>query len=56
MGERGHSRVTWVKRMEEEFGMRRCVGILGGGTGVVGAKEQLLELDMNHPKLAPFLE
>lgn len=56
MGERGYSRVTWVKKMEGEFGMRKVVGILGGGTDIVGAKEQLLELDMNHPKLSPFME
>jgi hypothetical protein len=56
MGERGYSRVTWVKKMESEFGMRKVVGILGGGTDIVGAKEQLLELDMNHPKLSPFME
>jgi hypothetical protein len=48
MSERGYSRVTWVKKMEEEFGLRKTVGILGGGTELVGAKEMLLELDMNH--------
>lgn len=56
MGEHNFSRVTWVKKMEGEFGMRKTVGILGGGTEIVGAKEQLYELDMNHPKLSQFLE
>lgn len=56
MGEHNFSRVTWVKKMENEFGMRKTVGILGGGTDIVGAKEQLYELDMNHPKLSQFIE
>lgn len=56
MGDRGYSRTTWVKKMESEFGMRKVVGILGGGTTIVGAKEQLIELDLNHPKLSQFVE
>lgn len=56
MGEHNFSRVTWIKKMETEFGMRKTVGILGGGTDIVGAKEQLYELDMNHPKLSQFIE
>jgi hypothetical protein len=56
MSERGYSRVTWVKKMEEEFGLRKTVGILGGGTELVGATEMLLELDMNHVKLSSFFE
>lgn len=56
MGEHNYSRTSWVKKMEEEFGMRRVTGILGGGTDLVGAKEQLLEIDMNHPKLSAFME
>ena len=56
LSERGYSRATWVKKMEAEFGLKRVSGILGGGTDMVGAKEQLIELDMNHTKLSGFIE
>lgn len=56
MSERGYSRSTWIKKMEQEFGLKKVSGVLGGGTDVVGAKEQLIELDMNNVKLSPFLE
>lgn len=56
LSERGYSRATWIKKMESEFGLKKVNGILGGGTDMVGAKEQLIELDMNHAKLSGFIE
>lgn len=56
MSERGYSRVTWIRKMEQDFGLKKTNGILGGGTDIVGAKEQLLELDLNHAKLSQFVE
>lgn len=53
----GHSRVSWTKKMEAEFGLRLVNGRLGGGTDLAAtATELLLELDMNHPKLSQFVE
>lgn len=56
MGEHGYSRQTWTKRMEQEFGLKNVHGKLGGGTELVCAMEYLIELDLNHPKLAQFIE
>lgn len=56
MADRGYSRQTWTKKMEQEFGLKIVNGKLGGGTDMVCAMEYLIELDMNHPKLATFLE
>lgn len=56
MGERKYSRQTWVKKMEKEFGLKIVNGKLGGGTELVCAMEYLIELDMNHPNLASFVE
>ena len=57
IGKAGHSRVSWTKKMEAEFGMRLVNGRLGGGTEIAAtATEHLLELDMNHPKLSQFVE
>jgi hypothetical protein len=42
--------------MEEEFGLKNVNGKLGGGTDMVCAMEYLIELDLNHPKLAAFVE
>lgn len=56
MGERNYSRHTFVKKLEAEFGVKIVNGKLGGGTEMACAMEYLVELDMNHPKLAVFLE
>lgn len=56
MGERNYSRHTFVKRLSDEFGVKVVNGKLGGGTELACAMEYLVELDMNHPKLAAFLE
>ena len=57
IGKSGHSRVSWTKKMEAEFGLRLVNGRLGGGTELAAtATELLLELDMNHPKLSQFVE
>jgi hypothetical protein len=56
MGDHSYSRQTWTKRMEEEFGLKNVNGKLGGGTDMVCAMEYLIELDLNHPKLAAFVE
>ena len=56
MGDHGYSRQTWTKRMEQEFGLKNVHGKLGGGTEMVCAMEYLIELDLNHPKLATFVE
>ena len=56
MGERNYSRHTFIKRLEDEFGLRKVNGKLGGGTEMSCAMEHLVELDMNHPKLSTFLE
>ncbi len=56
MSERGYSRQTWTKRMQNEFGLKIVNGKLGGGTDLVCAMEYLIELDMNHAKLSTFLE
>ena len=56
MGERNYSRQTFLKRMEDEFGLKKTNGKLGGGTDMACAMEHLLELDMNHPKLSSILE
>jgi len=57
IGKSGHSRVSWTKKMESEFGLRLVNGRLGGGTELAAtATELLLELDMNHPKLSQFVE
>lgn len=57
IGKTGHSRVSWTKKMESEFGLRLVNGRLGGGTELAAtATELLLELDMNHPKLSQFVE
>lgn len=56
MGERKYSRQTWVKKMEKEFGLRIINGKLGGGTDMVCAMEYLIELDLNHPSLAGFVD
>jgi len=57
IGKAGHSRVSWTKKMESEFGLRLVNGRLGGGTELAAtATELLLELDMNHPKLSQFVE
>jgi Domain of unknown function (DUF927) len=56
MGDHGYSRQTWTKRMEQEFGLKTVHGKLGGGTEMVCAMEYLIELDLNHPKLAQFIE
>ena len=54
--DRGHSRHTWTKKMEQEFGLKVVNGKLGGGTELVGAMEYLIELDMNHAKLGQLVE
>ncbi len=56
MGERNYSRHTFVKRLSDEFGVKVVNGKLGSGTDMACAMEYLLELDMNHPKLAAFIE
>jgi hypothetical protein len=57
IGKSGHSRVSWTKKMEKEFGLKQVNGRLGGGTDLAAtATEYLLELDMNHPKLSQFIE
>jgi len=56
MGERNYSRHTFIQRLEKEFGLRKVNGKLGGGTEMSCAMEHLVELDMNHPKLAPFIQ
>lgn len=56
MAERGYSRHTFVKRLSEEFGTKVVNGKLGSGTDMAAAMEYLIEMDMNHPKLANFLE
>jgi hypothetical protein len=56
MGDHGYSRQTWTKRMEQEFGLKTVHGKLGGGTELTCAMEYLIELDLNHPKLAQFIE
>jgi Domain of unknown function (DUF927) len=55
MAERGYSRQAFVKKLEEEFGLRKVNGKLGGGTEMASAVEHLIELDMNHQKLSRFL-
>ena len=55
MAERNYSRSTFMKRMQEEFGMTKVNGKLAGGTEMSCAMEHLIELDMNHPKLSKFL-
>lgn len=56
MGERDYSRHTFMQKMESEFGLRKMSGKLGGGTELSCAVEYLLELDLNHPKLALLVE
>lgn len=56
MAERNYSRHTFTKKMEAEFGLKTVNGKLGGGTEMAAAMEYLIELDMNHPKLAQFLQ
>ena len=56
MGERNYSRHTFLKRLEDEFGLKKVNGKLGGGTEISCAMEHLLELDMNHPKLSIYVE
>ena len=55
--ERGYSRIGFTTKMKTDFGMRENVhGILGGGTEIVGAKEYLLEINLNDVNLAEFVE
>jgi hypothetical protein len=56
MGERNYSRHTFTKKLEAEFGLKTVNGKLGGGTEMAAAMEYLIELDINHPKLAQFLQ
>lgn len=57
IGKAGHSRVSWTRKMEKEFGLKQVNGRLGGGTELAAtATEYLLEMDMNHPKLSQFIE
>lgn len=57
IGKTGHSRISWTKKMEKEFGLKQVNGRLGGGTELAAtATEYLLELDMNHPKLSQYVE
>lgn len=56
MGERNYSRHTFLKKLENEYGLKKVNGKLGGGTDMVGAMEHQLELDLNHPKLSAFIE
>ena len=56
MGERNYSRHTFTKKLEAEFGLKTVNGKLGGGTEMSAAMEYLIELDINHPKLAQFLQ
>jgi hypothetical protein len=56
MTKNGHSRKSFLDRMETEFGVKMMVGKLGGGTVLTGANEQLIVIDMNDAKLTDVLE
>ena len=56
MAKTGHSRKSFLDRMESEFGVKMMVGKLGGGTVLTGANEQLIVIDMNDAKLTDVLE
>ena len=56
MGKNGHSRKIFMDRLEKEYGVEMKPGRLGSGTELVSAKEYLIHIDMNHPKLASILE
>lgn len=56
MGKTGHSRKIFLDRLEKEYGVEQKPGRLGGGTDLVTAKEYLIHIDMNHPKLASLVE
>lgn len=56
MSKTGHSRKSFLDRMEAEFGVKMMVGKLGGGTVLTGANEQLIVIDMNDAKLTDVLE
>jgi hypothetical protein len=56
LAERGYSRHTLIKRLENEFGLTKLNGKLGGGTDLTCATEHLLEIDGNDPKFASFVD
>lgn len=53
---RNYSRQTFVKKLQEEFGVKIVNGKLGSGTDLSCAMEYLLELDLNHPELSKYIE
>lgn len=45
-----------TKALKEDFNAKEVKGTLGGGTPFATSVEYLIQLDMNDPKLAPYLE
>jgi hypothetical protein len=56
MNKAGHSRKSFLDKMESDYGVRMMTGKLGGGTILTGANEQLIVIDMNDVKLTDILE
>ena len=56
MAKSGNSRKIFLDRMEKEYGIEMKPGRLGSGTDLVSALEQLVVIDMNHPKLSQIIE
>lgn len=56
MGKQGHSRKIFLDKLEKEYGVEIKAGRLAGGTDMVSALENLVVIDLNHPKLANILE
>ena len=56
MAKSGNSRKIFLDRMEKEYGIELKPGRLGSGTDLVSALEQLVVIDMNHPKLSQIIE
>lgn len=51
-----YSRYAVVKALKDEFNVKNINGKLGSGTERAAPMEYLLEIDMNDPKLAGFIE
>ena len=56
MAKNGHSRKIILDKLEKEYGVEVKSGRLASGTDLVSAVENLVVIDMNHPKLASILE
>lgn len=56
MNEHDYSRHAFTRALKDEFGMRKINGKLGSGTAMASPMEYLLEIDLNDPRLAGFIE